>query len=33
MRITLINQTFYPDVASSGQHLADICYFSDLGKA
>ena len=24
MRITLINQTFYPDVVSSGQHLADL---------
>ena len=24
MRITLINQTFYPDVASSGQHLTDL---------
>jgi glycosyltransferase involved in cell wall biosynthesis len=24
MRITLINQAFYPDVVSSGQHLADI---------
>lgn len=24
MRITLINQTFYPDVASSGQHLKDL---------
>ena len=24
MRITLINQTFHPDVASSGQHLTDL---------
>jgi colanic acid biosynthesis glycosyl transferase WcaI len=24
MRITLINQTFYPDVVSSGQHLKDL---------
>lgn len=24
MRITLINQTFYPDVVSSGQHLTDL---------
>jgi glycosyltransferase involved in cell wall biosynthesis len=24
MRITLINQTFYPDVVSSGQHLVDL---------
>jgi len=24
MHITLINQTFYPDVVSSGQHLADL---------
>lgn len=24
MRITFINQTFYPDVVSSGQHLADL---------
>jgi colanic acid biosynthesis glycosyl transferase WcaI len=24
MRITLLNQTFYPDVVSSGQHLADL---------
>lgn len=24
MRITLINQAFYPDVVSSGQHLADL---------
>lgn len=24
MRITLINQAFYPDVASSGQHLSDL---------
>jgi colanic acid biosynthesis glycosyl transferase WcaI len=24
MRIVLINQTFYPDVVSSGQHLADL---------
>lgn len=24
MRITLVNQAFYPDVVSSGQHLADI---------
>jgi glycosyltransferase involved in cell wall biosynthesis len=24
MRITLINQTFYPDVAATGQHLADL---------
>jgi hypothetical protein len=24
MRITLINQTFYPDVVSTGQHLADL---------
>jgi colanic acid biosynthesis glycosyl transferase WcaI len=24
MRIALINQTFYPDIASSGQHLADL---------
>jgi glycosyltransferase involved in cell wall biosynthesis len=24
MRIAVLNQTFYPDVASSGQHLADL---------
>jgi colanic acid biosynthesis glycosyl transferase WcaI len=24
MRIVFVNQTFYPDVASSGQHLADL---------
>ncbi len=24
MRITVLNQTFYPDVVSSGQHLADL---------
>lgn len=24
MRVTLINQAFYPDVVSSGQHLADL---------
>ena len=24
MRIALVNQTFYPDVVSSGQHLADL---------
>ena len=24
MRITVLNQTFYPDVISSGQHLADL---------
>ncbi|HUA67151.1 MAG TPA: glycosyltransferase family 4 protein [Candidatus Saccharimonadales bacterium] len=24
MRITLVNQTFYPDVVSSGQHLTDL---------
>src|SRR5215831_15481410 len=24
MRITLLNQCFYPDVASSGQHLTDL---------
>lgn len=24
MRIAFINQTFYPDVVSSGQHLADL---------
>ena len=24
MRITLLNQTFYPDVGSSGQHLTDL---------
>jgi CDP-paratose 2-epimerase len=33
VKILLLNQTFYPDVVSSGQHLADICCFSDLGKA
>jgi glycosyltransferase involved in cell wall biosynthesis len=24
MRVTVLNQTFYPDVVSSGQHLADL---------
>ena len=24
MRIALINQTFYPDVVSTGQHLSDL---------
>src|SRR5690349_14158322 len=24
MRIVFVNQTFYPDVVSSGQHLADL---------
>ena len=32
MRITLINQTFYPDVASSGQHLGDLAgYLAEHG--
>ena len=32
MRIALVNQTFYPDVVASGQHLADLaCRLAQLG--